>query len=181
MLEESARIIEDEVGSLIKLVREFSDFARMPEFKPLEQDLGEMLIALEKLYGDRLQPDIPQHLPTVTYDYEYLKRALINLVDNALAASAENDPVRLQVKTAAEKIYIIVADHGCGIAEENISKIFEPYFSTKRSGVGLGLAIVKKIIEEHGGSISVDSTPGHGTTFIIELALPNAEKARLHE
>ena len=79
---------------------------------------------------------------------------------------------KLQLETRHGKpgiIEVIVADTGKGISENNLSRIFDPYFTTKASGTGLGLAIVHKIIEDHGGQIMVRSTAGRGTTFIISL------------
>ena len=106
------------------------------------------------------------------YDSEYMKRVLINLVDNALSASESGKPVVLSLKKKKESwVELTVADHGEGIASENLEKIFEPYFSTKRSGVGLGLPIVKKIIEEHGGKVEVHSILQKGTKFSILLPI----------
>lgn len=171
MLSESCSIIEEEVGSLQRLVREFSDFARLPEFKLIEQDVLPLLGSVKKLYGNAdIELNAPTHTVEIKFDYDYLKRVLINLVDNALAASAGSGKVRISLSYPNEKqISIAVSDSGEGIAEKDLQKIFEPYFSTKRSGVGLGLAIVKKIIDEHSGRIKVDSELDQGTTFTILL------------
>ncbi|KAA3613025.1 MAG: HAMP domain-containing protein [Calditrichaeota bacterium] len=172
MLDECSEIIEDEVGSLKNLVKEFSDFARLPEFNPEKQNIAALISTIKKLY---LQANIETVLPDgpveLSFDYDHLKRVLINLVDNALAASGENSPVRIELAKKENGVEIFVSDQGEGISSENVKKIFEPYFSTKRSGVGLGLAIVKKIIEEHGGKISVESDLGEGTVFKISLFL----------
>jgi nitrogen fixation/metabolism regulation signal transduction histidine kinase len=172
ILSESYEIIEQEIESLKKLVRAFSDFARLPDFQPALHNLGQLLQTLQKLYQ---QADIQLNLPDVevesVVDHDHLKRALINLIDNALAAQNGKGSISLTLKIANEVILISVADQGQGIEKEHINKIFEPYFSTKKSGVGLGLAIVKKIIEEHNGDITLESSPGSGTTFLIRLPL----------
>ena len=98
-----------------------------------------------------------------------MKRALINLIDNAIAATSSDNSVEVNVNLDYNVVTIEVIDKGEGIPNENLQKIFEPYFSTKRSGVGLGLSIVKKIVEEHGGNIEVESEVGQGTRFVITL------------
>ncbi len=170
MLAECSEIIEEEVGSLKNLVREFSDFARLPEFKPQKQNILILIESVKKLYLDsKLQITIPDHSVEVSFDYDYLKRVLINLVENAIAASKPGKFVQIVLVDRDGWIELSVKDEGEGIPIENQHKIFEPYFTTKRSGVGLGLAIVKKIVEEHGGVITVDSKVGQGTEFKIIL------------
>jgi signal transduction histidine kinase len=104
-------------------------------------------------------------------------RAIQNVIINAIQASAENRGT-VTVDCIRKDFYVdvVVADTGHGIAPEKMSKIFDPYFTTKqgKSGTGLGLYITKKVIEDHGGSIKVDSTPDNGTTFTIRLPLAGA-------
>ncbi len=174
MLEECSEIIEDEVGSLKNLVQEFSDFARLPEFKAEKQNILALISSIKKLYlHSSLEVLVPEKAVEVSFDYDYLKRVLINLVDNAIAASTPNKPITISLVENDSFIELMVSDGGEGISPENLQKVFEPYFTTKRSGVGLGLAIVKKIIEEHGGKISAESDLGKGTTFTIILTLEN--------
>ncbi len=176
MLEECSEIIEDEVGSLKNLVQEFSDFARLPEFKPEKQNILALISSIKKLYlQSNLEVLLPEKEVKVSFDYDYLKRVLINLLDNAIAASTPNKPITISLVENDSFIELMVSDGGEGISPENLQKVFEPYFTTKRSGVGLGLAIVKKIIEEHGGKISAESDLGKGTTFTIILSLENLE------
>ncbi len=172
VLDEGHDIIVQEVDSLKKLVREFSDFARMPEFQPLEQDLRPLIKSVQKLYGpEKVRLDLPTEAVVFSYDNEYMKRALINLVDNGLSASEAGKAVLISLsKKESGTVLISIADRGEGIPAKNLQNIFEPYFSTKRSGVGLGLAIVKKIVEEHGGAIRVQSVLQEGTQF--DIALP---------
>jgi two-component system nitrogen regulation sensor histidine kinase NtrY len=172
ILKESYDIIEQEVDSLKTLVRAFSDFARLPDFQPVAHDLKQVLVTIQKMYQPAdIRLDLPDEPIEYTFDYDHLKRALINLVDNALAAQEGNGTVEITLVRNEQRIQIRITDHGMGIAKENMVKIFEPYFSTKKSGVGLGLAIVKKIIEEHNGEITVSSQLQKGTTFLIQLPL----------
>jgi nitrogen fixation/metabolism regulation signal transduction histidine kinase len=174
ILQESYDIIEQEVDSLKTLVRAFSDFARLPDFQPAVHDLTQVLVTIQKMYQQAdIRLDIPDETIECTIDYDHLKRALINLVDNALAAQESTGSVEISLARNEKGVQISITDYGVGIEEENLAKIFEPYFSTKKSGVGLGLAIVKKIIEEHNGEIKVTSQLQKGTTFLIQLSVLN--------
>ncbi|MDQ3684457.1 MAG: ATP-binding protein [Acidobacteriota bacterium] len=110
-------------------------------------------------------------LPTVAGDAESLRSVFTNLIINGMQAMESGAGGRLTIRLSNGQGHarVEIADTGRGIAPENISQIFEPYFSTKETGTGLGLAIVKKAVEDHGGAISVRSAPGEGTTFTVEL------------
>jgi signal transduction histidine kinase len=110
-------------------------------------------------------------LPTVMADRESLRSVFTNLVINAVEAiDCEGGRVSIKLSnTNDNSVKVEISDTGCGIAAEDISKVFEPYFSTKETGTGLGLAIVKKAVDDHGGTISVTSKQGSGTTFTIIL------------
>jgi len=169
---ESCQIIEQEVESLKVLVQEFSDFARLPKINPVSNNLSELIRSVSKLYQSaEIETKLPENDISIDFDYDYIKRVLINLVDNALAANTSNDPIKIDLQQSENYIELIVKDKGTGISYENLQRIFEPYYSTKKSGVGLGLSIVKKIIEEHSGKIEVESVPGKGTKFIIDLKI----------
>lgn len=101
-----------------------------------------------------------------------LRQAIINLLKNAAESSKEGSPIVLSI-TLAEKscLFISVSDKGCGMSEEEIAHVFEPFHTTKASGTGLGLPIVKRIVEAHNGTLSVHSCKGKGTTITIRLPL----------
>jgi signal transduction histidine kinase len=110
-------------------------------------------------------------LPPVTADRESLRSVFTNLVINAVEAidgAGGNVSIKLS-NPGPNSVKVEITDSGCGIAADDISKVFEPYFSTKETGTGLGLAIVKKAVDDHGGTISVASKKGDGTTFTIIL------------
>ncbi len=175
LLVEVAEIVGEEVDSLRRLVREFGDFARLPKPELSSGDLGALLRDLEQLYGsEKLNLQAADSAGTGWFDHDALRRALINLIDNGLAAcrQAETTPRLDVVVTPAEPgVRLAITDGGVGIAPENLVRIFEPDFTTKSDGMGLGLAIVENIITGHGGRITVDSEPGRGTTFTIDLPL----------
>jgi signal transduction histidine kinase len=117
-------------------------------------------------------------VPPIMADHQAVRSILTNLIINsvqALDGQANSIVVTLSTVDAARRAQIEVTDTGRGIAPEDISKVFEPYYSTKETGTGLGLAIVKKAIDEHGGTISVISKLGSGTTFVITLPVDGRE------
>ena len=172
LLEECTEIVTDEIESLRTLVREFSEFARMPKLNPAPGNLNELVQEVSKLYSNsNLKMELDFSLPEFKFDYEKLRRALINLIDNAIdSMKTRTDPLlQIQTQKQADKAILRVTDNGCGVPVDLQAKIFEPYFSTKKTGMGLGLAIVKRIVDEHGGKIALESKVGEGTTFKITL------------
>jgi signal transduction histidine kinase len=122
-------------------------------------------------------------LPSVLADRESLRSVFTNLVINAVEAiNGAGGSISIKLsKPESNSVKVEISDSGCGIAADDISKVFEPYFSTKETGTGLGLAIVKKAIDDHGGTISVASKEGSGTTFTIILpAKENAHASKEH-
>ncbi|MFN2128609.1 MAG: sensor histidine kinase, partial [Anaerolineales bacterium] len=121
------------------------------------------------LYGDRLRLDLAADLPDFPFDWDRIRRVLINLIENAIQADPKDNPVQVRTSLLGNRITLMVEDKGAGIPPAELGKIFEPYFSTKSGGTGLGLAITRLIVEEHNGRISVNSTVGEGTRFRIEF------------
>ena len=181
-----ARIINDciatitrEVSGLKGMVDEFSRFARLPHAKLEPADLNEIMRQAVSLYEDRLNNvrldvRLGQQLPQTMLDPEQLRRAFVNLIDNALEAldQTEGDK-RVTVATGHDHtrgvLLAEITDSGHGIAPEDFPRLFQPYFSTKGRGTGLGLAIVQRIIVEHGGKIKAESNKPRGARFVIEL------------
>ena len=108
-------------------------------------------------------------IPLVDGDAGQLKQAFYNLVRNALQSMPEGGKLGIRCSAGESFVSLSVSDNGSGIKKENLSKIFEAYFTTKQTGTGLGLMIVERIVREHGGSLSVDSVDGGGATFTISL------------
>jgi len=178
MLDECETIVTEEVEGLRNLVRSFSDFARMPKPDPMVDDLGVMLDDLGRLYGERLKVARPEGEFLRSLDHPQIRRALINLIDNGLAANrrAGRDlAVSLTFNRSTDHDVVKIIDQGDGIPPENIDRVFEPDFTTSSQGMGLGLPIVLGIVEAHGGSLAIATEPGHGTTFT--LTLPRLEEA----
>jgi two-component system OmpR family sensor kinase len=123
----------------------------------------------------RLEADIPAGLPGLDADPVLLRRAVDNVLDNARKYSPEGTTIRLAARAGAGTTTITIADHGIGIEAADLDTVFTPFFRTDRSrsratgGTGLGLALARRVVETHGGRISLDSTIGKGTTVTIEL------------
>jgi nitrogen fixation/metabolism regulation signal transduction histidine kinase len=172
LVAECVQIVDEEVASLRRLVKEFSEFARLPEPKLETGDIAALLDEIVRLYGaERASRSGDAPVPA-RFDAAELKRALVNLADNGLAACrAAGRPERVQLSCHRDAggARIRVTDRGAGIAAQDLRRIFEPDFSTKKEGMGLGLAIVEGIVRGQGGTIHVESVIGEGATFTIRL------------
>ncbi len=176
VLGESIDAIVSEVNALQHLVDEFAQFARMPPSRPVEASLNSVVEAALALY-ETAYPNVTMErhfdpeLPTLRLDAPQVKRVLINLVDNAIAAIGERGTIdiRSAFDPVARTATLIVADDGPGVPAANRESVFAPNFSTKKKGSGLGLAIARRIIEDHGGDIRVEDNTPKGARFVIDL------------
>ena len=170
--------IVNQVDEIKKLVSEFSDFARMPKLHKERKNLSKLVQEMVVLYQEahkqltitcRIAPDLPEFL----FDAVQIKRVLINLLDNAVSVLGDGGAVAvsLGLSEKADQARLEVADNGPGIPDEVKLRIFEPYFSTRKSGTGLGLAIAHTIVSEHGGFIRAYDNEPVGTVFAVELPL----------
>lgn len=176
VFDDCTKMISDQVDELKNLVNEFSNFARMPATKPSENNLNEVINECLSLYKEAhknitFQRSLDPHLPNTIFDREQIKRVIINLLENAVAAIAKNGTIQLEsvYNHELQIITLTIADSGCGIPAADKARLFEPYFSTKKTGTGLGLAIVSTIITDHNGYIRVRNNSPQGSLFIIEL------------
>jgi signal transduction histidine kinase len=169
--------IKEEIQRLNRLVSDFLSYGRPARLKPRELDahvliaeVGDLVKAQAEQQGIKLS--ITTGKPGDTNfqaDYEQIKTCFSNLMINAIQAMPDGGALNITLHPNHSHLRIEFADTGVGIAPDNLAQIFEPYYSTKDTGIGLGLPLTKKIIEEHGGQISVASTPGQGTTFTVTL------------
>jgi signal transduction histidine kinase len=173
---EMAGFIVTEVDRTNSLVTRFLQFARPLQVRTEQADLSAMLdraaaeveretqrVSIYRNYS----PDIPPF----EFDAELLERVFYNLLLNAAQASPEGGAVTIKTRAAGGTVEVAVIDRGSGIGTEHLRNIFNPFFTTKPEGVGLGLAIVSKIVDEHGGKISVESEPGKGSIFRVLLPM----------
>jgi two-component system sensor histidine kinase HydH len=175
-----ASVMVKEVDRLNRVITELLDFARPKEPHREPHSLGGIFDHSLKLLepelakkGVEVEKEYETGLPAVRVDRDQLSQAFLNLLLNSLESINGSGKIRIRLKklSAQPSVEIILADTGKGIPPEDLSKVFEPFFSTKRGGTGLGLAIVHQIVESHGGDIGVESKEGEGTTFRITLPL----------
>ncbi len=177
---ECTKTIIDQVEVLKNLVNEFSSYARLPVTRLALHELNGVIHDSVILFQDAhkeiafdFQP--AADIPKLMLDPEQIRRVMVNLLDNAVAA-VDGKTGRIEIRTSRDGNGRIarmeVADNGCGIPPGYQVKMFEPYFSTKRSGTGLGLAIVNSIVADHHGRVSVADNPPRGTIVTVELPVP---------
>lgn len=165
-----------QVDEIKRLVSEFSDFARMPRVMKKQSDIKEMITETLVLYREAhkhidFTTEMEGDIPLFRFDPVQMKRVLINLLDNAVGILPEGGEIRIGLRHQQNLVLMTVADSGPGISEQVKTRLFEPYFSTRKSGTGLGLAITHTIVAEHNGRITVaDNTPS-GTVFTVELPI----------
>ena len=183
VFDECTQMIIRQVDELKTLVNEFSNFARMPASKPAMNNLneltGEALVLFQEGHRDIAFSFLAdESLPAFSLDREQLKRVVINLLDNAVAAVKPGGHIEVNTSynPALQLATLTVSDDGCGIPEADKPRLFEPYFSTKKSGTGLGLAIVSTIVADHNGYIRVRDNEPRGTRFSIELPIPGESR-----
>jgi two-component system, NtrC family, nitrogen regulation sensor histidine kinase NtrY len=182
VFDQCTHTIIKQVDELKRLVSEFSQFARMPKIQQAAANLGKITKEVLFLYQEAHKEinftcQETEPIPIFSFDEEQIKRCLINLLDNAVAVLADDSTISpsidisLSLNDEKESVFIKIADNGPGIPEEDKPKLFEPYFSTKKTGTGLGLAIISTIVADHNGYIRVLNNSPHGSIFIIELPL----------
>ncbi|HTJ80158.1 MAG TPA: ATP-binding protein, partial [Polyangiaceae bacterium] len=174
-------IVTEEIRRLERLLTEFLELARprAPQREPV--DLGRVVADVLDLEGEAIERrklavrrDIAPSC-IVSGDVEKLKQVVLNLVVNALDAMPDGGQLSATVSAASDEVSLSLTDSGKGVDPKILAEIFDPFFTTKPAGTGLGLAIVRKIVEQHGGRVSLKSPPGEGTT--VTVTLPSAKGA----
>jgi two-component system, NtrC family, nitrogen regulation sensor histidine kinase NtrY len=176
---ESSSTLLAEISNLKTIIGRFSEFSKMPHPQLQAVQVNEILRGVVKLYQAQLQApgraaidcqlELDDGLSTIAADPDLLHRAFSNLVLNAMDAMPSGGTLRLRSRRDDGKAIIEIADSGSGLTREECERIFTPYYTSKQHGTGLGLAIVQSVVSDHGGRISVQSEPGSGTTFVIEM------------
>jgi signal transduction histidine kinase len=174
----SFAVIHKEIQRLNRLLTSLLDFARprKPEFQPTEP--GRLLDAIINLTnhsaqqkGITIRKDVPLSVPPFECDPEQMKQVILNLTINAVQAMAAPGEIVLSARQKDSSVMICVRDQGPGIPEEDIDKIFNPFFTTKDAGTGLGLSVVHQIVNQHGGTVTAERNPDRGMTFSLVVPL----------
>lgn len=170
--------IINQVEELKRLVSEFSTFARMPIVQKSRNDIvkmvKEILVFYEESHGYiTFRYITEQNIPPFEFDLKQMKRVLINLLENSITVLPDGGTIEIAISCDKKKqvVYMEVRDNGPGVADEDKLRLFEPYFSTKKSGTGLGLAIASTVVSDHGGQIKVTDNEPTGAIFTVELPI----------
>jgi len=176
---ESSATLLAEIGNLKQIISRFSEFSKMPQPHLQPVIINDVVQGVSKLFQAQLESrdggaivckmDLAASREPVAADAELLHRALSNLVLNAMDAMPHGGTLTLRTRDASDRVRIEIADTGVGLTREECDRLFTPYYTSKQHGTGLGLAIVQSVISDHGGTISVQSQPERGTTFVVEL------------
>ncbi|MDF1590886.1 MAG: ATP-binding protein [Desulfobacterales bacterium] len=176
VFDECIRMIIDHVEIIRNLVNEFSSFARFPAANLQPCELPPIIEETVALYKEGHQTinfnlTVAPKIPVLNMDRQQIKRAMINLIDNAIGAIKNSGDIHITLtyESGTKIVRLEVVDNGSGISDEQKARLFEPYFSTKKAGMGLGLTIVSSIIADHNGRIRVEDNQPRGARFIIEL------------
>jgi two-component system, NtrC family, nitrogen regulation sensor histidine kinase NtrY len=176
---EGSRTLLAEIGNLKTIIGRFSEFSKMPHPQLQPVKVNELLRGVAQLFQAQFKApgretiecklELDGALGSIAADPELLHRAFSNLVLNAMDAMPNGGTLTLSSRGNSGGIVVEVADTGTGLTREECERIFTPYYTSKQHGTGLGLAIVQSVVSDHGGRISVQSEPGRGTKFVIEL------------
>ena len=187
------RAIISEVERLGALTEDYLRFARLPDPNPVVGDLNELLESIVDFQRDDLEwagidvvVELAEGLPRTPIDANQLRRAMLNLIRNAREAMEQTATRTLTIRTfestatwpldgADRTLAVEIVDTGCGMSQDEVGHVFEPFFSMKEKGTGLGLPLTLQIVEEHGGKLICSSEPDVGTRFVIVLPGARAE------
>ena len=176
--------VQDEIHYIQRILNDLLAYARPrpPQLHTadLNATIEQAVLLARQQIGSRsievlFTPD--KDLPSISHDPAQMQQVLLNLLLNGIQAISNSGRVELTLRQEGDNVIVRVADTGSGIAPDALTKIFKPFFTTRREGTGLGLSLAKGIVDAHGGGIRVTSTPGHGTQFDVLLPMNRAASA----
>lgn len=172
-------IIREQCGRMENLLRDFLRFARLRDLDMTPGNLNDQVLVVLRFFQaqtDKVGVNVVKYLdpdlPSIMLHSDSIQAALINLVKNAIEAMSDGGELMVRTYSIPRGVALDLIDTGVGMDDTTAMKMFEPFFSTKHGGSGLGLPTARKIIEAHGGRISVQSEVGRGTKFVIEFPTP---------
>src|SRR5512133_2189807 len=175
-LEQSIDVARSEVNRLDSIVTQFLKAIRpsRPQLRP--ENVNTIVEEAVRFFAPDLQDrdivveqELRSDLPLLQLDRDQMKQAFYNVIKNSVEAMHRHGTLRIRTDLADTHVIVRFVDTGGGMSAENLSRVFEPYFTTKPSGSGLGLLIVRRIVREHGGELSIESSQGKGLTLTIRL------------
>jgi signal transduction histidine kinase len=178
-----SELIFNEIRRVNGIIEQFLTLSRPFQLDPKPSSLQELIKNIVTLFqgeaasrGITLYAEIAPEPPLIDMDGERLTQAIINIMKNGIQAMDQGGTLRIQTRSLKNRVEVIIADSGAGIPADQMEKIFNYYYTTKKDGVGLGLPIAHRIIEAHGGQLKVESRAGRGTTMTISLPVQQQEK-----
>jgi two-component system sensor histidine kinase HydH len=181
--QQTADIMIQEVERLDRVVYQLIEFARPLELKRENVQIAELVQHAVKLIATDAQKkqisieiEAAAEIPPVEVDSDRIKQVLLNIFINSLAALQDGGKLKIKLSFRANNLEVIISDNGAGIEKMDLPRIYDPYFTSKPAGTGLGLAVVQKIMEAHGGNISLESVVGKGTEVFLNFPISNTEK-----
>ena len=175
-LQDSIDVARSEIGRLDSIVTQFLRAIRpsRPQLHP--ENLNVIIEEAVRFFGPEIrdrdvvvEQELRSDLPLLQIDRDQMKQAFYNVIKNSLEAMKRRGILRIHTDMDDKHVLISFIDSGGGMSSEDLSRVFEPYFTTKSSGTGLGLLIVRRIVREHGGELSIESSQGQGLTLTIRL------------
>jgi signal transduction histidine kinase len=173
--------MKKEIGRVSRFAQSFLEFGRPLELNRRPVQAGKLIegvlsLVLAKAQKERvaIERDL-EALPELVIDPDFIRTCLYNLIINAFQAMPGGGTLTIRTRSAGGQFALTVADTGTGIPKDKLAKIFDPFFTTKTEGLGLGLALIKRVIEEHGGRVTVESEEGRGSAVTMRLPLPPGE------
>src|SRR5437868_2972536 len=175
-LQESIDVARAEIGRLDSIVTQFLRAIRpsKPQLHP--ENVNAIVDEAVRFFAPEIQDrdvvveqELRSDLPLLELDRDQIKQAFYNVIKNSFEAMKRRGILRIRTDMDESHVIVRFTDTGGGISAENLSRVFEPYFTTKISGTGLGLLIVRRIVREHGGEMSIESSEGKGLTLTIRL------------
>src|SRR4030043_773055 len=169
--------IKHEIQRLNKLVGDFLDYGKPLKLSLQEVDMGSLINEIIALIWAKAEKDGIKinyqcgEFPKLYLDPELIKTCIFNIILNAFQAMPAGGDLTVSTNASDSRASVFIEDTGTGVSEENIPKLFEPFFSTKTTGLGLGLAMTKRVVEEHGGKVDFQSIEGKGSTVTISLPI----------
>jgi PAS domain S-box-containing protein len=171
-------VAKGEISRLDYIITQFLQAIRPTQPQMRQASLNEVVAETIELLrpelanrGQKVDTDLAPHLPHAPLDPAQIKQVLVNLIKNAMQAMSSGGLLTIRTGTAGEEVWVSISDTGGGIPHEQLNRIFEPFYTTKKKGSGLGLMIVQRIVRAHGGRIELDSRVGQGTTFKVWLPM----------
>jgi signal transduction histidine kinase len=168
--------LQQECRRLDAILEDFLKFVRVGELELSEADLNQVVRDFIEFYqaeaaanGVEISPHLAPDLPAVRLDSALFRQVRLNLALNAQQAMPRGGIIEMPTRSREGRVELDIIDNGCGMDEQTLSRIFDAFWSTKKTGSGLGLAAVKRIVDAHAGRVTVESAPSRGTRFTISL------------